>query len=308
MPRPMLVFAGILAALAAALAAGCGGGDGGVRATPQPLFSFVVLADPHVSWAPDAAQRLEACIDWIEANRDARAIEVVLVVGDLGTPGKAKQVLDGLDVPWVPVIGDNVIQGGGEATFDATFEPQYDALATDFPTFVRSPTPVPNGAGDAFYLQNFSFDHGGVHFIGLDWCTRTIGGATAEQADLHDFPGGTLPFLAADLAACPKDRLENVVLLSHHPMHDVLDGAGSFSPGELDAVEATTAPYADHVVADFAGHYHFAWKDRENAGGFEVFVSDAVWDDDATLRLVTVLDDGTRLQYAQEVVTVVAAP
>jgi hypothetical protein len=268
------------------------------------VFSFVVIADPHLYGSQDAADRLAACVDWVNASRAAESIELVFVAGDLGSRlADAKALLDGLDVPHVPVIGDNSIQSGREVLFDEVFGPHYATLATTLENWSRAPVPVPNTEhGGESYFQNVSFDHRGVHFLGLDWCTRHVGGLEGEQADLHAMPGGTWPWFTNDLDACPKPRLENVVMVSHHPMHDLLGGAGAFSGAEMDLIEAYTKVYADHVYADFAGHYHFPWYEGENAGGFELYVTDATHDDDNTLRLVRVFDDGTRFTYEHEFV------
>lgn len=293
--------------LAALLLAACGGGTGDGPATePVHRFSFVAIADPHLYGSLEAETRLQACLDWIAAHEEDEEIHLVFVLGDLGSHlARARELLGALPVPWIPVIGDNAIQAGQEAEFDAVLAPRYAALATTLDGWHQAPTPTWNpDTGADSHFQNFSFDHEDVHFVGLDGCTRTVGGLAGEQADLHAFPGGTWPFFQADLDACPKPRRENVVLLSHHPMHALLGGLGAFSSSERDRIESFTKTHRDHVYADFAGHYHFNWHDAENEGGFEVFVTDATHEDDVTLRLVRVLDDGTTFTYAHALVVV----
>lgn len=286
---------------------GSGGGGGGGGGTFQ--FSFAVVADPHVG-GQDAQDRLQDCVDWLNANEATYTIDLVLLAGDLGGGlTTVRTIMNGLNMPWVPVIGDNIIQGGREDDYHTVCEPVYTALAGTLTNWQKEPTPVANpDVGGNSYLQNFSFDHKGVHFMGIDWCTRVIGGATSESADLHAFPGGTWPWFQADIAACPKPRHENIVMLSHHPMHDVLGGLGALNTAELNTVMGFTAGYAEYVYANFAGHYHFDWHDGENAGGFEVFVTDATHDDENTLRLVRVLDDGVTFNYEHVLVEVPPTP
>jgi len=275
---------------------GCGSSDGSPPVASERVFSFVVLADPHVGGESDPANRLQACADWVVANAEAEGIDLLFVVGDLGSRrDQVKAVLDLLPVPWVPLIGDN----DDEVAFDGTFAPHYAALATRLPGFRRAPIPVvPPGSGPPLYLQNFAFDHRGVRFVGLDWCTRTGTGLDAEQAELFDFAGGTLPWLASELADLPSERLESVVMLSHHPMHSLVGGAGAFSSGELSAVNEVTGPHGAEVALDLAGHYHFEWHDDVGAGGFEVYALDATHEDENSLYVVRVLDDGTRLRHS----------
>jgi hypothetical protein len=302
-PRVLLPVA-VIATMACVV-----GGTATVRqadADVKPIFSFVVLADPHIDGSPGPDDRLRACTRWINDNRHTYGIELVLVPGDLGGAIEhARDLLDRIDVPWVPVIGDNNVQAGRAAAFEAALSRHYERLARRFENWRKAPTPVKDPrSGRELHLVNLSFDHKGVHFIGLDWCTRTKGRIRGEQADLFPFPGGTLPFLEEDLERCPKTRRENVVLFAHHPMHSLLFGAASFSPREIARIHAATRPYRDHVYAAFGGHYHLSMQERENSGGFEVFVTDATHEDGNTLRLVRVYDDGKKLSYVHRLVGV----
>ncbi|MHC4861692.1 MAG: hypothetical protein ACYTDY_16555, partial [Planctomycetota bacterium] len=157
------------------LAAGCS-----EPAEPAQPFAFAILADPHIAGRPENERRLAACVDWVNAKRDAGPIEVVFVLGDVGW-GKgnlvrAKAILDRLAVPYVPVLGDNEVASGHEAEFETVFGPHYEGLATTLEGWRRAPTPVRDPeTGRQAWLQNFSFDHRGLHFGGLDWTTRDGG-------------------------------------------------------------------------------------------------------------------------------------
>lgn len=273
--------------------------------TPAPVlehrFSFVVLADPHVVGPGTHADRLELCLEWIEDQRDSRALELVVVVGDIGWSDGlelSKALLDTLSIPYLPVLGDNPIQVGDEEDWDRVFGPHLDSLADRFEGWTRAPvegwTPVQEV--DTWF-QSSAFDYRGLRFLSLDWNTRHQGGLLSELADTHDFAGGTLPFLEGELAGLVDGAQEDVLLFSHIPMH-----VPAFTAAELDAVTGLTAPVGNRVFANFAGHYHGDGHEVVEAGGYEVFVTDATWDDEITLRVVEVWGDGERFEYVQDLV------
>lgn len=253
-----------------------------------PLFTFVILADPHICGPKEHATRLADCVTWINANREERHIELVLVVGDIawgdGQLEEAKRLLDELQVPYVPLIGDNEVETGYDEHFHTVFRKQYAHLKKRLTGWRKTRTPVKHPkAGRKVYLQNFSFDHRGVHFVALDWCTRTGG----ETADLNDYPGGTWPWFTKDVKRAAKGTHNRIVMLTHLPMH-VNFFYEVFSKEEQAAVDEFLHPFADFVYADFAGHYHFNWLGRNARGGYDFFVTDATWDDKNTIRLVEV--------------------
>ncbi len=283
-----------------------------------PLFSFGVIADPHVYGGPTSenAVKLAAVVDWINTNKDQDIyrLELIVVVGDLGGGSglaTAKDILDGLTIPYVPLIGDNETHGD-EELFDTTFAPQYAALAGILEGWSKEPTPVwnPEWEKDSWF-QNFSFDYQGLHFTAADWATRGGTGWEGEQADLHDFSGGTWPFFTNDIETCQKESQENIVMLSHHPMHvtpiipDV--EVASFSTDEVDTIEAFTAVHGDHVYADMAGHYHVDWTEDRPDGQYELYVTAAIHLGVKNLRVVKVFNEtGTAFSY--EHLRVVVAP
>ena len=98
------------------LSAGC------VPPAPEgQLFSFAVIADPHVSSGnPATTEKMAACVDWINTHHadEDKGIAMVFVLGDMGGGRGAlvKAILDDLEIPYVPVIGDNDVHwtGGGQ--------------------------------------------------------------------------------------------------------------------------------------------------------------------------------------------------
>lgn len=269
----------------------------------EHIFSFAVLADPHVTSVGDNLDRLQTAIDWVEEEAPARRIELVLVVGDIAWGDgmePARDAMDGLSVPYVPLIGDNEIQVGMEQDFDLVFGPRLAGLEPSFDGFERAELPVwnPEHEQDSWF-QNLTFEHKGVTFVGLDWAHRTTGSLVGESAELYDFEGGTWQHFLRWLEALPDDGpKEDVVLASHHPMHW---SPGAFSSDEMDRIVAVTGPLTDRVFANFAGHYHFDAMELSPDGSYEVVVTDATWDDEITVRLVEVWSDGEWFEYRQEV-------
>jgi len=302
MRAPLLAFA--LALVACAAPAPDDDDDTG-PVPPGELehrFSFAILADPHVTAPGDHLERLEATVAWIDEHADERQIELVLVVGDIAWSGGmelARDALDELDMPYVPLIGDNEVQVGEEEDYDVVFGPRFDGLADVTDGFARAPLPAwdPEREADT-WLQNLTFQHRGVTFVGMDWASRE-GGLIGETAELHDYDGGSWPHFQEWLADLPEGPDEDVVLASHHPMHA---SPGAFALLEMDEIMAVTGPLADRVFGNFAGHYHFDGEEPSPDGSYEIFVTDATWDDEITIRLVEVWGNAARFEYRQELV------
>ena len=185
------------------------------------VFSFVVLADPHISSSPDHQARLETAVDWINSQEQDRSIELVVIVGDIGWGAgleTSATLLGGLSPTWFPVLGDNEIAYGDEARFQEVFAPQYEVLASTYPDYRRGQVEVEED-GQTMILQNHVFTHRGLTWVVLDWNARGKTGLLSEFAYLHDVPGGSLPFLAEVLQDLQATQAEDILLFSHHPMH-----------------------------------------------------------------------------------------
>src|SRR5579884_3340159 len=161
-------------------------------------WSFAVLADLHIGegWPSYAGQedektaRARSAVARINQVPDLR---FVLVAGDLTDSAEqtefdeAKRILDGLRVPYHPVLGNHDI----------------------WPYTTTSEDPTPDGP-DRFtrtfgHDRNWALYEDGYVFFGLDWNSRqhaTPGyGGVQPQADLGD----TLAWLTARLADVPRD-------------------------------------------------------------------------------------------------------
>jgi hypothetical protein len=295
------------------LALGCGGDDSVPQPSPgledtsvpamEDLFSFVVLADPHLTDAAlEHQERLSAAVEWVNSQPD---VELVVVVGDIGWNGGlpiAKALLDGLTMPYVPIIGDNEVHIGAEKTFDEVFSEQYALLATVVDDFERGEVEVQNPEwGVTSWLQNLSFEYRGIRFLGLDWCSRNMDGILGEMAALHDFDGGTFPWFSDQIGAIEAGADENVLLFSHHPMYM---SPGAFNIDDMARISDVTRPLEDRIAAAWAGHYHLSWDEDVPSAGYSIHITDATWDDENTARVVRVRGNGERFVYEQELVII----
>ena len=264
-------------------------------------FSFVVIADPHIVTEGDRYDRLSAAVDWINGEASTQRIEIVVVVGDIGWGGGlplAKNLLDGLAMPYLPILGDNEVHIGAEETFDQVFAPQIQALANEMDSFRRGNVAVIHPVFQKqSWIQNYRFSYRGIQFVGLDWVSRNEANVLSELADLNDFEGGSFPFFQEELTTLDEGRIEDVVLFSHHPMH-----FGSFNTDQLEQITGVTGPLFDRVAGSWAGHYHINHEDSAPDGSYEVFVTDATWDDENTVRLVEVWGNDARFEYRQRLV------
>ena len=288
------------------LAAGDGGAGIDAAGAMTEVFAFAVIADPHITSKDAHYARTKTVIAWLNDNAKARSIEFVWVLGDIGWHKGlplARELLETLQIPYLPVLGDNEIQNGDqEEEFDQVYGPTFKSLNGKLANFRRAAVPVSHPVTKQVYrLQNFSFDHRGVHFVGLDFNSRVKHEYLGEQDSLYDFKGGTWPWLVDDIKSLHGRAQESVLLFSHIPLHA---SPGAFDVAEMATVTSLTAPRADLVYANFAGHYHDDLDLHPGGSGYEVFVTDAIWDDEIRVRLVSVLSDGQRFEYQQQLVSV----
>ena len=267
-------------------------------------MNFVVIADSHVTTASgENVDRLARAVAWINANAAEDDLSFALVLGDVawgdGFPA-AHAALDALDVPYVPINGDNEVQAEDDIAFDEAFADIYADLAATFPGWTMDTPAWHDPVQDRdTRLHDLAFTYAGARFVGLDWASRHLGGPESELGALHDSEGGTLPFLRTQLAAAPTPPpRESVVLFSHIPMH-----LGGFNAADTDVLATTIAPYGDTVWADLAGHYHFDGEEQQ-AAGYDVIVTDATWDDEVEVRVVRGFVNEETWHWTTEIVVV----
>jgi hypothetical protein len=283
-------------------------------------FSFAIVADPHLTGSSDQKAKLKTAIDWIIGNKNAEDIELTFFVGDIAWGGSkadrnlkaGKEMLDRLSaagIVYVPIIGDNQIQWGSEREFAKTFDGQYRCLSRILPNWGKAPTPV-----DGKYLQNFSFDYKGCHFVCGDFNSRQRGN---EGGELHDYAGGTWPWFKNDIKTCPKNKKESVAIFTHIGMFRTGFGKADdylFSQDEMKKIKGFLWDYRDYVDSNYAGHIHQNWHASVWTGLFttiyHVRTTDETWycrqwpeiaDRSTTVRLVEVDSDGPEVSYKQHV-------
>jgi hypothetical protein len=281
-------------------------------------FSFAIIADPHIDGNVDNKAKFISAVDWIISNKDKKDIELVFVVGDIAWGGyrsdrnlrTARAILDRLNqagVPYVPVIGDNEIQRRCEKEFEDTFNKQYQYLRGVLGHWRKAPTPV-----DGMYLQNFSFDYKGCHFVSCDFNSRKRGD---EGGELHDFAGGSWPWFRNDIKTCLKVKKESIVIITHIGMFRTGFASADkylFSQGEMKRIKSFLYDYREYVDSNYAGHIHQNWHSAIWTGLFttlyHVRTTDETWhsrqwpeanDKGVTIRLVQVNSDGNKVSYSQ---------
>ena len=231
-------------------------------------------------------ERLRSTVEWINTNKDGECpIRFVAVNGDLTDSAeesefrKARELLDGLAVPYVPLFGNHdawpyaagAPDGGptGSAVCNKIFEDEFAALATSpaVSNWTRDP-----GAVAGTPVNNYSFDVEGLHFLGLDLVSREAAPNGCGSNGRGVFHPETKAWMVDHLAGW--SGAEPVVVLSHHaltnrlirPQHvggfewnfvRPLLAAGMPSDEDCAGIAACLAGHAE-VLAAFAGHSHSA--------------------------------------------------
>lgn len=263
-------------------------------------FSFVHLTDLHIGagfgdfgahgyWDSSppaegsdgaAAQNLRDAVNWINYYKDTYHIKFVIITGDITDSGersefmKAYEILEGLTIPYIPVIGNHDIWPYtddtecygpyGDRYFREVFAPQFEELKTQLPrwddgtrnTLTWNPDADTLGGDDAgyySYFQNFAFDYAGYHFMCVDLNTRDH--ATTDfwpfkdrgANPYADLAGGSWDWFKDHYNNYPYKAADNILIFAHQPLtKDLIQGCVfSFN-------------YADYntVTSFLNGNYH----------------------------------------------------
>ncbi len=203
----------------------------GAEAAPSG-FSFVQISDSHIGFSkpanPDASATLKEAIDRVAGMKDRPAF--MIHTGDITHLSKPKEFDDAdqligagrLDVHYVPGEHDIIDEDRGKAYME-----RYGARA---------------GAKGAGW---YSFDHGGVHFIGL------VNVVDLKAGGMGDFGAEQLAWLAADL----KERTAStpIVVFAHIPLWTI---APEWGWGTQDSAEALKLLARFGSVTVLNGHIH----------------------------------------------------
>jgi len=270
---------------------------------PRFQFSIAVIADPHITGWEEHSQRLEQTVQWINDQKESHGIDLVFVLGDVGWGEglvESKQLLDQLSIPYIPVIGDNEVHFGDQENFGTVYGLQYEYLSINFEDWNKDGAAVWNPEEEEnSWFYNFALSYNGLRLIIADWSARINDSILGEMGDLHDFDGGTWRFFEREVLALSDQKENSVFFLSHIPMY-ILPGA--FDVAEAAQISGLTNAYSDLIYANFAGHFHLNVETELEEGGFDVFVTDAVWDDVITIRLVEVWENEVSFFFEQEMI------
>jgi len=256
-------------------------------------WTFAIITDLHIGRGyPDYSgedyyltERLEKVVEWINENHNDPEynIKFVAVLGDIANSAKlselqkAKEVLDNLEIPYIPVIGNHDVWSDGEADGDSYFN---EIFNDDFFNQQCGKLGVAwsNGrtveklkkAGDS-YLQNYAFTYKGINFVSLDFVNReAIIPTSRAKPVLHS---STMQWL--DKSLCEG---KPTILLSHHPMIEnkllqLFFGADLWKYIEVFStvfdditpigkiINEAEVKFGTKVLANFAGHVH-GWSTK----------------------------------------------
>lgn len=263
-------------------------------------FTFVHMSDTHIGEGegdygspgfeqdtmPEgdvgyAAISLRRSVNWINNHAEDKGIKFVVITGDITDSGersefeKAKEILDDLVIPYVPIIGNHDIwpyvsyqneaeYGYGTSVMNEVFEDAYER-AKDFFDYwddgYRLKMTYNPKSGEYHNFHNFSFGYDGVGFIAVDLNPRHhvekeepgVGG----YAVLNNFEDGSYPWLLSQVQEHPMRAINNLVILSHQPPHrDFLSWYNGLPLEDVDLLTRDLLPYREHLGVWLAGHVH----------------------------------------------------
>jgi PKD repeat protein len=272
-------------------------------------FSFAIITDVHIGRhyreeyeGQDyyLTERLKRVVKWINENKDnvkcgneTCPIKFLAVLGDIteNTPlvgfCKVKEILDQLQIPYVPVFGNHDVgtdeeferekRWKGQDYFDQVFWsknsiPCQNASSTKNFELLLNELNFQRDEMNKDY-KNFSFSFGGINFIGLDFVSRDhvpVGyGVNPEAVALKEECATSVP----TGTTCPqliKNEQENLnwlkkkleeskgeptIIFSHHPFK--IDFTQAFTEEEIKSIKAIIEN--KNVLLDLAGHIH-GWE------------------------------------------------
>ncbi len=268
----------------------------------QYKFSFVHISDTHIGEGigdygtsgffndtmPDIdtsapAKDLRQAVKFINYHEIDKNIKFVVISGDLtGSAEKSefqmcKKIMDGLNMPYVPVIGNHDIwpyvryqseapYACGDSVMGEVFAEVYDKDKLFFQNWndgTRLNRTFNPETQKEHYLQNFSFEYDNFIFYGLDFNPRyhvnKAEPGIGPEAQLMDWTGGTFQWLQHELSINPNKKNHNVCLISHHPATDNILFILSnfvFDFNEYNKIITGLTPYKNNLGLWMAGHIH----------------------------------------------------
>ncbi len=228
-----------------------------------------------------AVNRLRAALTYLAHNWNAHKLAFIVVTGDLTDSGERseylrfKALMDSSGLPYIAFIGNHDVWPYVSASNEAPWA-YGDSLAVmwlndmynrfrrmvdawyEGPALLQSVWNPERNHPSRFH--NFYFDFRGIRFIAVDGVSRNpapFGQAgVGPDADLHDFPGGTIRFLDTLLS---QNQIYPLVFLCHYPLIDnPLSGTNSFSPQEYERIVNLLYGHRQQIRVWLAGHIHRA--------------------------------------------------
>jgi len=267
----------------------------------QYKFSFVHISDTHIGEGQgdygtsgffdempvidtsSPAKALREAVKWINFHEQDKNIKFVLVSGDLtGSAEKSeflkfKEIMQDLNVPYVPVIGNHDVwpyvryqneaaYACGDSIMNEVFADVYDKGKLFFNNWndgTRLTRTYNPETQRETYLQNFSFEYEDFIFYGLDFNPRyhvnKAEPGIGPEAQLMEWNGGTFDWLKKDLAVNPNKKNHNICFFSHHPATDnilVILSNFVFDGTEYNNILNGLSPYKNNLGLWMAGHIH----------------------------------------------------
>ncbi|CAF0811890.1 unnamed protein product [Didymodactylos carnosus] len=248
-------------------------------------------------------------------------LKFVFITGDITNTALKSQydqvfsLLNTLSIDYYPIIG-NHDQWSYNSTWE-TDKPTGDQLFAETFKKILTKSNIINYPNSTVWnpkencqswFQNYRIQINNTIFICLDWNSRHPAVAqlgykgSMPTAELHDFTGGTLPWLNDQLEQLSQQQksssLLNIVLLQHHPLR-----APWYIPGDIYAfselkrlkIKSILDKYKKnlHFFGLFAGHFHM-WSNGTAYDDWKTFIQ---WETEAcketkafTLMTVNELD------------------
>jgi len=290
-------------------------------------WSFAIITDLHIGWGiPDydsegyydsglgqeyfVTERLRKAVQKINENykNPEYNIKFVVVLGDIADTGeyseflKAREILNELEIPYVPIIGNhdiwpytqkiNVDPDGGlgghirslsvkskaegeEALGDEYFEEVFwkgnsenvQKIRNLFSSFERQEDL--EGYNGADYFHNYYFSYVNINFVSLDFASRwenELLGFSPVNSDLNI---ETMNWFIEKL----KNTTEKTIVFTHYPFSDHLPDIG-FISSDLENIIGVIDNYSGNIL-NFAGHMHLNFVREPEDKSYAIVTTEA---------------------------------
>ncbi len=266
-------------------------------------WCFAIIADLHIgcfypdyglpgwrAWGESGqgeeyflTERLRRTVQWINRNRELSdcPLRFVAVLGDLTDSAewcelvKAKEILDLLEVPYIPLLGNHDIwpyTDFEQADAPLGAENFYRAFADRFASLSHSEVieewEMDSATVQGTPLANYAFKVGGIRFLALDCVNRERLPGTVGASPVGVFHPRTREWIEEHLSSWGN---QPVVILSHHQLSGYLHRPPgidvelwnklqlfayvTFLPTCYPEIEATMRG-RENILATFAAHNH----------------------------------------------------